>query len=392
MSQAALSRWTRRFLVVAVCALALAGLAILVDAPRRTEVVLGLYGFVLTTAFGKAYTLVPTYFDRSLIAPRAPAVHLPIHVVAVASLATAPLLGSDSLALVGAISWALGVAIFVATIAATIATNPLGRETGTSEAKADRAALDRLANPFMLIAVGYLLTGSYEQLAAETALPLLFDGVAVRTTHLLAAGFALLLLLSVGYRLLPRFLVGSLPAVVAAPVLAAGAVGPALLAIGYPAGVDFQIGAALVALAVVGFAGSYAWLFVRTDRDRVGFYGPLLGVCFGLVGVGLGVQFAYVGIDAGLAIAHRRFNVFGLLGLSVLGVIFQFYPPAVSRWPGDGDRLALASIGLVAIGVGVAAAGALVDGWLETVGGGVLTLGGLLAVYLVVGTIWSRTH
>ena len=392
MASATLSRWTRRFLVVGLVFLFLAGAAVLVDAPRRTEVVLGLYGFVLTTVFGKAYTLVPSYFDRTFVVPQVPAVHLPLQVVAVGCLAGAPLVEFEALALVGAIAWAAGVALFVGAIGATVATNPLGFETGTSDASADRAGLDRLANPFMPLAVGYLVVGSYELLAAASGLPVLLDGVAVRTTHLLAVGFALLLFLSVGYRLLPRFLVGSVPTAVAAPVLVAGAVGPALLAVGYPSGASFQLGAALVAVAVIGFAASYLWLFASSDRGRVGFYGPLVGVLLGVAGVGLGTSFAFVGIDPALAVAHRRLNVLGLLGVSILGVIFQFYPPAVSQWPGDGDRLALASIALVGTGVVAAAIGPLTAAALERAGGGLIALGGAGGLYLVVGAIWTQYY
>jgi len=393
MASATLSRWTRRYLVVAVVCLALAGVAIVLGAPRRTEVALGLYGFVLTTAFGKAYTLVPSYFDRTLVVPQIPAVHLPIQVVAVSALAVAPIRGAPSaLDVVGPVAWGLGVAVFAGTVLATIATNPLGRETATSESKADRAALDRLANPFMPVALGYLLVGSYTLLAPAVGLPALIDGVVVRSTHLLAAGFALLLLFSVGYRLLPRFLVANLPTALAGPVLVAGAVAPALLAVGYPAGVVFQAGAALESLAVVGFAVSYGWLFFSTDRDRVGFYGPMAGVVLGLGGVLLGAWFAFVGIDGGLVRSHLRLNVFGLLGLSVLGVIYQFYPPAVSAWPGEGDRLALASIALVAAGVVTTVLTAFGPAPFVALGGGVLALGGVVATYLVVGTIWSRTH
>jgi len=393
MATAVLSKWTRRFLVVAVSFLVLAGVAIAVDAPRRTEVVLGLYGFVLTTAFGKAYTLVPTYFDRTLVVPQVPAIHLPIQVVAVAALALAPIGGTPAaIGDLGPVAWALGVAVFAGTILATIATNPLGRETATSEAKAERAGLDRLANPFMTVALGYLLVGTYAVLAPAVGLPVIVDGAAVRSTHLLAAGFALLLLFSVGYRLLPRFLVASVPTALAGPVLLAGAVGPALLAVGYPSGPAFQAGAIFESLAIVGFATSYGWLFVSTDRDRVGFVGPLLGVLLGLGGVALGLWFAIGGIDGALVRPHLRLNVFGLLGLSVLGVIFQFYPPAVSAWPGDGDRLAMASIELVAVGVVLTVVAVPGPDLLAALGGALVALGGAVAAYLLVGTIWSRAH
>lgn len=391
MSTAVISRWARRFILVAIGFLVLAQIAALAGVPRRVEVVLGLQGFVLTVVFGKAYSLIPAYFDRTLVAPRAPALHLPLQVVAVFALATAPLAGTpDVLGPVGATCWVLGTLVFVGAIGATVASNPLGRETGTSEANIERVRLDRLANPFMPVAVAYLLAGSYELLAGMAGLPTLLDGSLVRVTHLLGAGFALLLLFSVGYRLLPRFLVATPPRALAVITLPAGAIGPTLLAVGYPSGRAFLAGAVLESIAVLSFAASYAWLFASTDRDRVGFYGPLGGVVAGVVGVGLGLQFAVTGIDARLALVHVRLNVFGLLGLSIVGVIYQFYPPGVAAWRGAGDRLAFGSVALYALGLTLLALGP-VAGPVATLAGHAAVTGAAVAVlYTVAGTI--RTH
>lgn len=392
MASAVISRWARRFLLAALCFLVLSQLAAIAGLARRTEVLLGLHGFVLGVVFGKAYSLVPSYFDRTLAVPRAPAAHLPIHVTAVGSLALSTLSGSpDWLAAVGGTLWALGVLVFLGAVGVTIASNPLGRETGTGGVNREREWLDRLANRFVPLALGYLAVGSYALLGASTPLPTLLDGVAVRSSHLLAAGFALLVLFSVGFRLLPRFLVATPPRWLALVALPAGAVGPALLAIGYPAGPVFVVGAALEATAVAAFALAYWRLFRATDRDRIGFYGPLFGLLAGLVGVGLGLQFAFVGFDASLARAHRHLNVFGLLGLSILGVLYQFYPPGVAAWRGAGDRLALGSL---AVGF----AGVLLLG-LEPVGGRSVALAGHLAVlgagaiaiYCVAGAIRTQT-
>lgn len=392
MATAVISRWARRFLLVGIGFLVAALAAGLAGAPLRAEVALGLQGFVLGVVFGKAYSLIPSYFDRTLAVPHAPAVHLPVHVVGVLAIAASAVAGTpDGLGTLGAGLWTAGTLIFVGAIGATIASNPLGRETGTSEANVERAWLDRLANPFMPVAVLYLLAGSYELLAAFVGLPALLDGTLVRVSHLLAAGFALLLLFSVGYRLLPRFLVAYPPRALAVLTLPAGAIGPVLLAVGYPSGRVFVAGAALESLAVAAFAVSYVWLFVSTDRDRIGFYGPLCGVAAGLLGVGLGLQFALVGFDAELAVVHFRLNVFGLLGLSIVGVLYQFYPPAVSAWPGAGDRLALASIGVYALGLGLWALGAVVGEALVPVGGLTVGLAAVAVGYCLAGTIHTRT-
>jgi hypothetical protein len=93
LSAATVSRGARRFLLASAAALVLALAADLAALPRRTLVVLALFGFVLHALFGKAYSLVPSYFDRRLAVPRAPAVHLPLSLVGVAGLALAPLAG-----------------------------------------------------------------------------------------------------------------------------------------------------------------------------------------------------------------------------------------------------------------------------------------------------------
>jgi hypothetical protein len=138
-------------------------------------------------------------------------------------------------------------------------------------------------------------------------------------------------------------------------VLPAGALGPALIAVGLYSGPVFVLGAVLEAIAVVGFAVGYAWLFVTSDRRRVGFWGPLAGAGAGILGVGLGLQFAVAGLQADLTVLHRRLNVFGFLGLTIVGLLYQFYPPAVGTWRGAGDRLALATIATLALGVLVSA-------------------------------------
>ncbi|MFB6311116.1 MAG: hypothetical protein ABEH64_08035 [Salinirussus sp.] len=392
MAAATISRWARRFLVIGVAFLTVAQIVGLAGAPRSVEVILGLYGFVLSVVFGKAYSLLPSYFDRTLAVPRAPAWHLPIHTLGVLALAGAAWPGTPTMfETAGRVLWSVGVVIFAVSIALTIRSNPLGLETGTSGANASRAGLDRIANLFMPAAPAYLLIGTLVGLAAQTGLSPPLDGSSVRVHHLLAAGFALLLLFSVGYRLLPRFLVAQVPRSLAIITLPAGALGPALLAIGYPSGPLFAAGAILESVAIASFAIAYGWLFVATDRDRIGFYGPLGGVIAGLFGIGLGLHFALVGFEASLILSHVRLNVFGLLGLSIIGIIFQFYPPAVSNWPVSGDHLAGASLAVYASGVGILAAGPPIDGRLSIVGHILAFSAALTVGYCLIGTIRAQT-
>ncbi len=75
------SRW-----FVTASALFFVGLhaAMAVAAPRRVVVTLGLHGFVLHVLFGKAYALVPSYFNRDLAWDRGPAVQFPLSVLGTA--------------------------------------------------------------------------------------------------------------------------------------------------------------------------------------------------------------------------------------------------------------------------------------------------------------------
>ncbi|ELZ22661.1 hypothetical protein C475_16206 [Halosimplex carlsbadense 2-9-1] len=392
---ATLSRWSRALVASGVCWLVVWQAAAVAGLPRRTTVALGLYGFVLSVVFGKAYSLVPSYFDRALAWEGAPAVHLPLAVLGTTGLALAPLAQVPAVVeAAGATAWAAGAAVFLATLARTLRDNLAGAETGTGDHNADRRPVDRAANLFVPVVFAYLAVGSWETLAVRvTALPTLLDGYPPRATHLLAAGGAALLLFAVGFRLLPRFLVTDLPAWAPWAVLPPGALGPVLLAAGLSAGPVFRAGAVLEAVAVVGFAVTYVGLYRASDRDRVGFHGPLLGVGFGLLAVALGLSFAFGAVDPALVAAHYRLNLLGFLGLSILGVTFQFYPPTVGRFPGAGDDLALASMGLIAGGLGLELLGVAVPVALAPTAGRALALAGAVAyAYLVLGVFVQRAR
>jgi hypothetical protein len=377
-----------RFIHVALLSLVAWQAAALTGVGRGVQVALGLLGFVFHVAFAKAYTLVPSYFDRELAVPRAPTVHLPLSAAGVALLAADGLGGPTWTEPAGAALWTAGVAVFVGALAWTVRDNPTGAETGTGDAKADRRAVDRAANAFVPVVLAYVAVGSYELLAASTGLPTLLDGYRPRTTHLLAAGGAALLIFAVGFRLLPRFLVAYPPRPLVAVVLPAGALGPALLAIGLPAGPVFHAGAGLQAVAVLGFAAAYARLYASSDRRRVGLYGVLAGVAAGAAAALLGLQFAVAGPTAGLAAAHARLNLLGFLGLTVVGATYQFYPPAAGRFRGASDRTALASILALAGGLALQAVGLAAGAGVVVLAGDALALaGGLVYAGLLVGLL-----
>lgn len=393
MSTATVSRWAQVFLLVSAVCLVAAQIVTLAGFGRRTAVVLGLYGFVLLVVFGKAYSLVPSYFERDLVWPRAMGLHLAFAVLGIVALALDPILDRPAaLGTLGALAWAGSVFVFVLTVGVTIRDNLTGTDTGTGGANEDRRALDRFANAFVPVALAYLAVGTYELLAAETPLPVLVGSAPAQVTHLLAAGFALVMLFAIGTRLLPRFLVASPPPRLTRAVLPAGAIAPLLLSAGYPTGRLFQAGAVLEAFAVVGFAVVYAVLFYRSGRDRVGLYGPLFGVALGVVGVALGIWFAVAGFGASLTTAHLRLNLFGLLGVSIVGVLYQFYPPAIADWPFTGDRLAFWTLVVLSVGVLTSAIGATTVNAIENVGTLLIAGAGVGHVYLLAGTIWTGTR
>ncbi|GCF12994.1 hypothetical protein Harman_09290 [Haloarcula mannanilytica] len=354
--------------------------AIAVAATRRVVVTLGLYGFVLHVLFGKAYALVPSYFDRTLAWESGPAVQFPLSAVGTAALALAPL-GPPWLRPVGTALWAGGVAVFLGTLGWTIRDNLTGAATGTGGPNAHREPVDRVANVAVPIALGYLA------LAAGGALATTAGFWSIRPqqlSHLLAAGTAAQFVFGVGFRLFPRFLVAEPPRAVVTVVVAAGAVGPALLGFWLFDRRLLLVGGIVEAIAVVGFALSYLVLFRRSKRRRVGFYAVLVAAVAGVVGIGLGLTIALTGRSPALISAHYRAMLAGFLGLTVVGAAFQFYPPAVGVWPRANDRTALVSIGLLGGGLGMQILGLVgrVD-WVITVGTAAGVLGAVVYTYLL---------
>ena len=371
------SRW-----FVTASALFLVGFhaAMAVAAPRRVVVTLGLYGFVLHVLFGKAYALVPSYFDRDLAWQSGPAVQFPLSVAGTAALALAPL-GPPWLGPVGTGLWAGGVGVFLGTLGWTMWGNVTGAATGTGGANAHREPVDRTANVAVPVALGYLALAAGSALAATVGVGSVHPQ---QLSHLLAAGTAALFVFGAGFRLFPRFLVAAVPRPVVALVVAAGAAGPALLGFGLFDRALLLVGGVVEAIAVLGFALSYLALFLRSERRRVGFYAVLVAVAAGVVGIGLGLALAVLGREPALVSAHYRTMLAGFLGLTVVGAAFQFYPPAVGVWPGADDRTALASIGLLGGGLGAQLVG-LVGGFgrIPSVGTAAGTLGAVLYTYLL---------
>lgn len=74
MTAAIVSRWARQYVLTSALFLVGWQAGTVAGIQRPTEVFLAVFGFVLHMVFGKAYSLVPTYFNRDLAVPHAPAV------------------------------------------------------------------------------------------------------------------------------------------------------------------------------------------------------------------------------------------------------------------------------------------------------------------------------
>ena len=384
------SRWSRRFVLTGALFLVAWQVTLLAGFAYRIGVVLGLLGFIFHTIFGKAYSLVPTYFDRTLAWPRLMPVHLFASatgtvLIAVDSVSTVSLAGQ-----VGAILWCSAIVIFLLTLVVSIRDNPTGRETGTGDHNAHREYVDRRANLGIPVALGFLALGSYELLAVQTGLSPVFDQYRPRVFHLLATGTGTLFVFAIGFRLLPRFFVATPPDRLVSVVIAAGAVGPFLLAVGLPAGTHLQFGAILQSIAVLGYATAIGTLTARSDRTRIGLFAVVIGAIAGVAGVTLGLVFAFDGITANLRLAHLRVNLLGFLGLTIVGVTYQFYPPTVIDLPVPSDWVGGGVIASVSLALVLETLGALTLTSLLTVGYVFATLGAIVHFGLLVAIFHSR--
>ena len=199
------------------------------------------------------------------------------------------------------------------------------------------------------------------------------------------------MLVAVGFRLLPRFLVAQVPTALAVVGVPAAALGPALIAVGLPAGPVLHAGAGLETLGIGAFVGAYWLAFARSDRRRIGFYGVLAGTVAGLVVVALGLTFAVDGPRPELVALHYRFALLGFLGLSVVGVSYQFYPPSVGRFPLAGDRFATVVLAGFVAGLGLdVLAWALARPVLSLAGHALTALAAVGYAYLLLGLFVQR--
>lgn len=360
---ATVSQWSRRFVLAGAVFFVFWNLALVAGIARQTSIFLGLFGFIFHTIFGKAYSLVPTYFDRTLQTDRLLAPHFIFTATGTVLLAAGTELAQSSLATGGSILWTGGIALFLGTLGMTLSGNLSGSETATGTHNEHRAAVDRIANAGTPIALLFLGAGSIGVALSELAIGGSFVDYSPRWVHLLAVGSATLLVFSLGFRLLPRFLATTPPRWLVWVVVPSGIIGPLLLAAGLPDGPLFQTGAVVQSIALVGYALLVSTLLVRTERFRVGYSAIFAGALSGLAVIFLGLFFAFEGQTGQYVMAHFRIALLGFLGLTIVGISYQFYPPAVfdSAVPTNpvfgregiftGTRIARAAISLLVLGV-----------------------------------------
>lgn len=381
-----MSRWAGRTVLAGLIWLALAGIAIPLDAPSEMVVALALPGAACTVFLGKAFALLPSYFARTLEPTWAPLVTACLVVPGILLLAIDSLRGVPRIVgAVGAVLWLGGVVMWAAALAWTARDNLTGRETGTGEANADREPLDRLANAAAPIAVTYLLLGGIVLLAIRLGITWPAGG-RVSMAHLLGAGGAALAIFAVGFRLYPRFLVAQPPRGFARVVLPAGAIGPALLALGVGGHTwALHAGATLEAIAISGFAVAYVVTFHRSERRRIGLFGPLAGILLAVIAATLAVLFVVGWASGEIVPVHRRLMLLGFLGTTIAGTAFQFYPPSVGSLIISTDRMAAIALAALAGGLAVHATGVLTRLTVVGVAGAWIAAGGATLVPLLVG-------
>ena len=341
--------------------------------PRETTVTLAIYGFVFHVIFGKAYALIPSYFERQLISPWGPRIQLPLTSVGTVLLAHGTLFGSMT-GQVGALLWVAGAISFLLTIFLTLGKNLFGSQTGTGDANSHRQRIDRIANAFVPIALLYFLFGTYNTISVEYLLPSIFGNLRLQTIHLLAAGMATLLIFIMSSRLLPRFFATSAANLPIYIMLPAAAIAPALLVTGFVRPAFIHIGGFLLWIGFLAYAIHIAVLYHRSNRRRIGLLIVGFGGLSGVVGASVGLLIITSHLSLPLVEIHYRVMLLGFLGLTIIGFLCQFYPPGISTLPGISDRGAMVAAGVILVGLVLESGGLIFDELLLSTSGQFLAI------------------
>lgn len=344
----------------------------LVGATVYTRALIGLFGAVLPMIFGMAYLLLPSYAGRTLAIPSVPGFHFVFAYVGVAVLVADTAVGVVDWLLVGGGGlWCLGVVLFVGSLAYTILPAVAADPTIISRADGRPQRSTRLATALIPVALGYLLVGTFALASTTTVLPAVVGHGLPTVVHYHGAGVAALLIFALGVRLLTGFFHVAPPRYVSWCVLVSGGLGPALLAPNLWVDPWFEIGASLLVVAMVGYGLLVGFVAVRTTRYRIGLVGIGLGAVCGIGGVLTAPLVLVDGLDVSSIHLHTTLVLDGFLLLTIVGYAYQFFPVTTGRFRGASRRTALATMLMLAAGVGIDVLGTVVAiGLIRNVGTG----------------------
>ena len=379
------SRWTERFAVASALSMVALQVALLFDASYRLLAVVGLFGAVLPMVFGMAYLLFPSYLGRTLSTQRLPGIHFLLTYAGTGLLVGHELSGFRAkFLLAGALSWSLGVAVFVGAllrpVVSVIAADPsavLPSEVGSRRST-------RLATAVLPVAVGYLVVGTVALLSTAFGFSLTFEGGLPSVVHLYGAGFAALLIFALGMRLTAGFFHVTPPAGLSWLVLVCGGVAPFPLAVSFWRPPWFLVGAGLEVVAMLGYAALIGVVACRADRRRVGLYGIGLGALGGLSAVTVSFGVVVGVIDAAAIAVHVPVVLTGFLVPTIVGYAYLFFPVTTGQFRGASERTALTTIAALGLGVTGRALGVVVGiSPLRSLGAGLALLGTVGYAYLL---------
>jgi len=346
------SRWTHAFTVAS--ALGMVGLqaTYLLDWPIRAIGLFGLLGAVLPMTFGMAYLLLPAYVGTTLATPRLPGVHFVVSYAGAAVLVTGQLTTLPRLLVVaGATLWSIGVACFLAALGTTVVPVLQADPSVVIRSRDRPQRSTRVATATVPLAILYLAVGTIALLAKWFDIPAVPGASIPGIVHYYAVGFAVLLIVSLGARLLVGFFHVVPPRPLTWGALGGGVVAPAFIAGGFWVWPLFQVGAVVLAFGVLCYLGMVAAVVARTERRRVGLVGILAGAFAGAGGVLVAVTVAIGGGAAWLIEAHVPLVLDGFLLLTIIGYAYEFFPIGMGQFTGASDRVALSTIAALGIGV-----------------------------------------
>jgi len=383
MATGRLSRWTRYFTVASAASLVVSQAVAVPGGPRSLVVTVAVFGFVCPMIFGMAYLLLPSYVGRTLADQRLPGGHFALAYLGSGALVAGRALDRVALARIGVILWSGGVAVFVGALAWTVVPAVLDRPEVILRSDEAPQRSTRLATAMIAVALGYLVVGTSALLGWAGLGPVpAFAFPAV--VHYYTAGFGALLIFALGARLVPGFFHVTPPRVGTWVALVPGAIAPGLLGTFLWGGVAFRIGAVLQAVAMVGYAGVVVYVFRRSDWQRVGLAGIVLGAVAGVVAVGINLPAAFGGVAPGQVRAHVATVVTGFFALTIVGYAVQFFAVTSGRFRGASDRGVGAVVAALAFGT-LARTGGLLAGVdaVSRAGAGLALCGAVGYAYLV---------